>query len=323
MEYLDLYKQSQTHKIVSQDLNSNMLNHCYLIVSKDSVFLHEIAKHFAKEILCLGEDKPCDNCNNCMKVNHSNMVDVITLPRDGKTLMVEDVIEIVSDCYIRPVENEYKIYILENFDKCTVQAQNKLLKTLEEPPRNVIFILTAVSSLQVLPTILSRAKVINEPLLDVDVLQKFLEMLKVPNAMMLSRISDGNIEMSLKLAESKDAVKIVDIAFDVVMNLKASKDLLKFSSKILELKKDIPFLVETLITIFRDIVVLDSGVDIVFKDKVKYYEVLKNIYSAKMCYLILPKLCEIFDKLEFNCNPAGVIDQLLLDILEVKFLCQK
>ena len=141
MELLDIYLSSQIHRTISKDLSSVMLNHCYLLSSADEFLINNFAYFVAKEICCVGDSKPCNTCINCNKIEHGNMVDLCVYPKDDKNLMVEDINNIVTDCYITPVENHFKIYILKNFDLCTVQAQNKILKTLEEPPKNVIFIL--------------------------------------------------------------------------------------------------------------------------------------------------------------------------------------
>ena len=113
MELLEIYLQSQTHKIISQDISSGMLNHAYLINSKDEYILSVFSRFVAKEIFCLNDNAPCDNCVSCDKVNHSNMVDLIIYPKTDKNLMVDDINEIVNDCYIRPMDANYKVYILQ------------------------------------------------------------------------------------------------------------------------------------------------------------------------------------------------------------------
>ena len=88
LKYLNYYQQlarnmfllrrlpTQTHKMISSDLTTNMLNHCYLLSSSDDTLLNAYAMFMAKEILCLDVNKPCDKCVNCEKINHSNMVDL-------------------------------------------------------------------------------------------------------------------------------------------------------------------------------------------------------------------------------------------------------
>lgn len=322
MELLEIYLQSTTHKVVSQDIKSNMLNHCYMISSKDEYYLHALARFVAKEIYCLDGNVPCEKCANCDKVNHNNMVDLITYPKGDKSLVVDDINEIVTDCYIRPMDSKYKIYILENFDLCTIQAQNKILKTLEEPPVNVVFILTCTNDSNVLPTIASRSKKISEAVLAFDIIEQYLKDKGVKNFGIISRMADGSLSLANTLSDNPCAVEIVNLAFDVLKNLKASTDILRFSSRILLLKKDFKFFLDTMISVLRDISVFGVSDNLIFNDNKSDYEILAKVYNKTMIIKIIEKISLIPYKLDFNCNLTGVVDQMLLDILEVKYLWQ-
>ena len=321
MDIIDIYLKSQTHKTLSSDILSGMLSHAYLLECSDAVILQEYVYLMAKEICCMSDVRPCNQCLNCQKIDHSNMVDLIIYPRGEKSIVVDDVNEIVVDSFVRPIENQYKIYILNNFDLATTQAQNKILKTLEEPPANVVFILTCSNSNLVLPTIISRTKRISEPLVDIAVVDDYLTSRKIADSSTIASISGGNISIALKLSKGGEAKKIVDLALDTLLNLKSSGDILKFSSRIVALKKDIPFFVDTMVSLLRDSAVIKSGEAIQFKDYSKYVSTIAQMYSVSAVYQIVGKLMEIHNKLEFNCNANGVIDKMLLDILEVRFLC--
>lgn len=323
MELIELYLKSQMHKVLTLDIKEKMLSHAYLVVSKDDLLLNEFCMLGIKEIYCLGDNPPCNNCVNCNKVEHGNMVDLEVYPKDDKNLVVEDIEKIVESAYIRPMESAYKIFYLKNFDKCTTQGQNKILKTIEEPPQNVIFILSSSSLGGVLPTILSRSKKIEERVLASEDIAKYLVDKKIDNAQLISCMADGNLTTALKIAENKDAINIINLCADMLINLKTSKDILVYSSRILALKKDIPFFLDTLISMLRDVVVSVSSENIYFKNLKSKYDMLSKIYSPLMVEKITKKINEIYLKMEFNCNMTGVVDQLLLDILEVKFLCQK
>ena len=322
MELRELYLQSQLHSVISNDISQKMLNHCYMISSADDFLVDKFAIMLAKEIYCLGEKKPCFECNNCMKIEHSNMVDLSIFPRGDKTLMTEDINEIVTDCLICPMESEFKVYILKNFHLCTVQAQNKLLKTLEEPPHNVVFILTSTNDNLILPTIASRSKKIDINLLSKNDVIEVLNGLNIANSQMLASMSGGNISIALSLSKNADPLKIVKLIIDMLLGLKSSSDIIKYSSEILALKKDFVFFLDCMQLILRDIAVTGCG-EInfkMFKDKLSE---LSKIYSNKHIHKISTKINEIYEKLSFNCNISGIVDKFLLDILEVKFLCQK
>ena len=322
MDIIDIYKNSQSHKIVSLDKSRGMLSHAYLIECADRFLLNHYCMLVAKEIFCLDTDTPCEKCIACQKVEHSNMVDLKIYPKE-KNIVVDDVCEIVSDSIQRPMDSKYKVYILKDFDEATVQSQNKLLKTLEEPPQNVIFILTASSIGSVLQTIKSRVKTISEPLLDRDVATEFLNEQKVRNPRSVATISGGNIDVAFKFANSSDSENIINLVFETMIELRTSADILRFSSKILALKKDFTYFLDTFIMLLRDISVCNVPELVAFQDRKKDIEMLSKGLSKKAIELITERLCEIYNKLEFNCNLTGIVDQMLLDILEVKFLCQK
>ncbi len=323
MELLDLYKASRSHCVISKDTDSDRVSHAYLLECSDEYLLREYALYMAKQLYCLDANSPCDKCINCIKIAHGNMVDLTVLPIE-KTLVTEDINRIVSDCYTKPIENDFKMYILNNFDLCTIQGMNKLLKTLEDPPRKVVFVLTCTNVDMVLPTVLSRVKKIAEGSLDPDLLKQFLTKRNVANAGLLASISGGSVARALRLSDGGGGIVIVTLVFELLQELKTSANVLYFSSKILALKKDGGFFLDTLLGIVRDMVVVGTNPNIVvYGDKIEQLTRLAGQYSPEVLHKVSLKICDAIMKLDANCNPVGVIDKLLLDILEIKFLCQK
>lgn len=322
MEIIDIYLQSQAHKIISMDKSRDMLSHAYMLECADRFLLQNYAMSMAQEIFCLSENTPCLNCNSCLKVAHSNMVDLKIFPKD-KSIVVDDINQIVDDSCQRPMDSDYKVYVLNNFDEATTQAQNKILKTLEEPPRNVIFILTCVSSSAVLPTICSRVKLVAENLLNFDIASKYLNAQGVKNAESIVKVAGGNIATALKLSGGTDTDKIIDLVFRTLINLKTSADVIRFSSQITALKKDFAYFLDTIIMVLRDVAVSRQIELVSLQDREQELRKLSAMYSPLAIEKIVTKLNEIYIKLDFNCNLNGIVDQMLLDILEVRFLCQK
>ncbi len=322
VELIDLYRNSDIHKKILLDKHADMINHAYILSSADSILLDAYAGFFAQDICCECVGSPCMTCLPCQKILHGNMVDLSIYPKTEKSLVVEDISNIVVDSYIRPMDSKYKIYILKNFDLCTVQGQNKLLKTLEEPPQNVVFILTCSNEDMVLMTIRSRAKVLHEHALSKKCLSDYLQTHGIVNAETISSISDGNLTTAMALSHNRNVSGIVDDVIGVLMGLNSSRDILKYSSKILSYKKDIGFFLETMVSVLRDIAIVNSA-EINFISHKKEIEELSQIYSARMIDKIVKNITSMFNKMDFNCNVTGLIDQMLLDILEVKFLCKK
>ena len=152
--------------------------------------------------------------------------------------------------------------------------------------------------------------------------KQFLLDRQVKDAENIAMVSGGIISSALKLAGKSDVSNIVDIAFDTLLSLKSSADILKFSSKIISLKKDFSYFIDTLIMILRDVCISSDKCLINYQYREDDIIQISKLFTANACMNLVEKLCKIYNKLEFNCNLVAVVDQMLLDILEVRFLCQ-
>lgn len=156
---------------VLQVLRSGKVPHAILITGSDEEKRAAISELIACFAVCTGsEGRPCLTCAGCSKVKKGIHPDIKRETGTGaaRSLHIDAIRSIREDAYVIPNEAEYKVYLIDGADKMTVQAQNALLKILEEPPRSVLFVLTAQSSLSLLETIRSRVTVfmINEETVD-------------------------------------------------------------------------------------------------------------------------------------------------------------
>lgn len=138
--------------------------HAIILESLNSEKANEEALKIAKSILCLsGDKKPCGQCGSCVKVEKGFHPDlkIISLEKDAKSIKIEEIRNVRQDAYILPNEGAYKVYIFTPAEALTVQAQNAFIKILEEPPKNVVFILVCKSSDLLLSTVLSRCEIFN------------------------------------------------------------------------------------------------------------------------------------------------------------------
>jgi len=315
----NLFLSSKTYRVVLSDIKNKMPNHAYMIISGDSYRTKLYAKLVAKMFLCDSSNIPCGECLSCDKIEHNNHADVFYYPR-GSKLTVEESREIVNDSLVIPMEAEKKIYIIENFDKATIQAQNALLKTLEEPPAYVVFILTVNNENLVVNTIKSRAKKIVEPLLDEKFERKILDELKINNADEILYNSLGSLGKALELSNNKNALKIFELSLDIFKNMKTSASIIKYSSAILKFKDDYELFLDSLLLTLKEIMMA----------KVDYERISNQIYKQdylrladEYSFLAISKIADkiIFSKqmLDSNCNPTSTIENLLMSILEVKY----
>ena len=138
-------------------ITSNRLAHGYLFSGVRGVGKTTTARVLAKTLNCLDvqENQPCNKCQNCINVTESRSLDVIEL--DGASNRgIDEIREIKETVKYPPISGKYKIYIIDEVHMLTKEAFNALLKTLEEPPSNVVFILATTDSHKVPETILSR-----------------------------------------------------------------------------------------------------------------------------------------------------------------------
>ena len=158
MEIQEKIQQSKTFKRISVFMQNGKLSHAYFIVCESDFSLQEFVKAFSMKLVC-NTHSNCGYCPGCRKIENGFHPDVLVYP-EGKDFKVADAESIIDNVQVKPLEAEYKVIIINRMDNSTVQAQNKILKTIEEAPKNVIFLITAINSNAVLPTIKSRTQVL-------------------------------------------------------------------------------------------------------------------------------------------------------------------
>ncbi len=138
------------------------LTHALLLESVNENERLNVALNIAKNLTCTTNSNfACDTCENCWKITrkiHPDITLICTQEEKTKSIKIDDIRNIRQDAYIIPNEGHYKIYIISDGDYITVQAQNALIKILEEPPKNVIFIILCSSVLNLLDTVRSRSQ---------------------------------------------------------------------------------------------------------------------------------------------------------------------
>lgn len=148
---------------ISNDIDNNTLSHAYIIEGPIGSGRHTLALNIAAALSCeRRESAPCYTCKSCRKILETGSPDVIIqgLEGDKVTIGVESIRRIKEDIVIAPNDLDYKVYVIENADAMTVQAQNAFLLSLEEPPAYVMFFLICESSNSLLETIRSRAPIL-------------------------------------------------------------------------------------------------------------------------------------------------------------------
>lgn len=143
--------------------NNGRVRHAFLLQGPASIGKTTLARSMAMALNCTNEPKPCGECRACRLITSDGHPDIAIVEADqvGGTLKINQIRELQRTLALRPYEGRYRVAILRRFQEAQAAAQNAILKTLEEPARNVVLILTAEEPSAILPTIHSRCQIFN------------------------------------------------------------------------------------------------------------------------------------------------------------------
>ncbi|MBQ9279770.1 MAG: DNA polymerase III subunit [Clostridia bacterium] len=281
-------------------LSGNIAN-AYLFVGKAGIGKKIVATEFAKSILCENplSGVACDSCRSCLTFDNNSDFKVISPVKD--VIKVDMVRELIEELFLKPTISQRKVFIIDDADKMNEQAQNALLKVLEEPPDYATVILIASSKEKLLNTIKSR---VVEFLFDKLTDGEIISILKKRN----NNIDDDMINMCVKYANGSalKALEVVnDSNFEIENDIAKSileKDFLKMNQKFellksdKSLKADIPHVLEKVMYIF--------------------YHKLKT--DITFDYRLIEILENTIENIKKNANLDLALDAMMISILETK-----
>lgn len=167
-----LCENKRTVSMLAPKIENGTHSHAYIIEGPDGSGKHTLAAEICKALFCIGEDGdtfPCEKCRFCRMTDEGINTDISVLTRrERAAISVEATREMLSTLSYAPDEGRYKVYIIDEADKMTPQAQNTLLLSLEEPPSYVVFLLLCSDSAKLLETVRSRAALVRTELFGAD-----------------------------------------------------------------------------------------------------------------------------------------------------------
>lgn len=325
IDLTSLLKNTKAYKTVKTDFLEGRLSHAYLVLCADRENLDDYLKGLAKVFFCEKGDA-CGNCRPCSLIEKGIFSDLVFLPKDGQTISAEDVTALVQDTYIKPYEADKKVYILSHGETMNATCQNKLLKTLEEPPKNVHIIIGATSEYPLLSTIKSRVKKLEIPAFSNDLLIDALkgecsDLERLQDAVC---VSDGTVGNALKYYHDENLISCMEFCIDLIVNMQSSAQVIDFADKMLKLKCDFLDTLAVLELYFRDMLLLSVNESEGFFNK-KAIQKLQNAkgYTQGALTAILEGIVGARKRLEANSSKNVVAEWLLFKILEEKYKWQK
>lgn len=283
MYFENIIGQDFAKKYLTNSIKKNKLNNAYMFEGMDGIGKKKFADELSKLLLDYE--------------NLENSPDYVLIKPDGNSIKIAQIRNLQSDIVIRP-HKDYKIYIINNAEKMTVEAQNALLKTLEEPPNYAIIILVTNNKESLLETIKSRCDIIKFSPIPIEDLKRYLinTGIEEERAQLLAIFSRGSIENALNLSQSsefsmmrEDIQQYIQIMLDknIVEILNIPNNMEKYRGKIIAL-------LDMMINYFRDIILLKENVNknmLINVDKLVF---IQNM-SGKISYSQLSKIIDIIE----------------------------
>jgi DNA polymerase-3 subunit delta' len=193
-------------ELLKRGLANGRTAHAYLLLGLPQIGKTTLALNFAQALNCLDEGKPCGQCRSCLKITHGNHPDVRVIEASNGTIKIDQIRAMQREVALSPHESRWRVYVIRQMERATTEAANCLLKTLEEPPDQVILMLTASDMDQLLPTIISRCQVLNLRPPSTLLVQKALEErwgVDPERAKLLARLSGGRLGWAVRASEDE------------------------------------------------------------------------------------------------------------------------
>ena len=326
-DFRDIIGQEQIKEHLQNALEAKKVSHAYIINGERSSGKEFIAKIFAMALQCeKGEANPCQECHSCRQALSDNQPDIIRVTHEKpNTISVDDIrAQINNDVMIKPYSSPYKVYIVNEAEKMTVQAQNAILKTLEDPPEYAVILLLTTILKSLLPTILSRCVVLNmKPVSDTLVRKYLMEQMQVPDykAEVCVAFARGNIGKAKMLASSEDFENVKAEAISLLKYIQDMElhEIVAAIKKINDYKLEINDYLDIIAIWYRDVLLFKATNDVnhlVFREEIQS---LRNI-ARRSSYEGIENVIEALDKaksrLNANVNFELTIELLMLEIKE-------
>lgn len=323
--FRDVIGQEQVKEHLQNAIRAKKISHAYIINGEKLSGKEFIAKVFAMALQCgEGGDEPCQMCHSCKQALSYNHPDIIRVTHEKPgSIGVEDIrAQVNGDVAIRPYSGPYKIYLINEAEKMTAQAQNALLKTLEEPPEYVVILLLVTNVNVLLPTILSRCVILNMKPVGDDAIKKYLmEQLQVPDykADVCVAFARGNVGKAKLLAASEDFENVKSEALSLLKYIQDMElhEIVAAIKKISEYKLEVGDYLDIIAIWYRDVLLFKATRDVndlIFREEITTIRTVAQRSSYEGIEEIIEALEKAKRRLEANVNFELTMELLLLAI---------
>lgn len=325
--FQDIYGQEHIREHLQNALSTGKVSHAYIINGEKSSGKEFIAKVFAAALQCeRGGAEPCQECRSCRQALSGNHPDIIRVVHEKpNTISVDDIrTQVNGDIAIKPYSGKYKVYILSEAEKMTAQAQNALLKTLEEPPEYAVILLLTANVNALLPTIVSRCVVLDMKPVPDEIVRRFLcTQMQVPDykAEVCVAFARGNIGKAKALASSEDFEKVKAEALSLLKYIQEMdlNEIIAAVKKITEYKLEVSDYLDICVIWYRDALLFKATSDVnhlIFREELQALRRTAQRSSYEGIENIIKALDTAKKRLDANVNFELVMQMLMMTIQE-------
>lgn len=328
--YRDIIGQEALKEHLVNATALNKVSHAYIINGEKESGKELIARVFSMALQCETKaDEPCQVCKSCKQALHDNHPDIRFVTHEKPNIISVDEIreQINRDVEIKPYQGPKKIYIVPDAEKMTVQAQNALLKTLEEPPAYVVILLLATSIDGLLPTILSRCVTLTiKPLSDSVIKDYLMKTVHVPDykAQVCAAFARGNLGKAILLATNEEFDEMKNEVLHVIKTVKDMElnQMVSAVKHINEYQLDVTDYLDILLVWYRDVLLFKATQDVnqlIFQEDIQTIRNDADHYSYEGLGEIVAAIETACNRIKANVNQDLAIE-LLFMILKEKYV---
>ena len=308
------------------------LAHSYLFVGPKGVGKTTLAEDFARFLFCENENAPCGTCSQCMRVTSKIHTDLYwigsgleeELFSKNRSIGIDRIREIRSVINIKPFEGLHRIVIISRAEDMTLQASNALLKVLEEPPKNVFFLLLTSNISLILPTIISRCQLLKiRGVSDEAIRDLIVDRFNFDNdfALDIARLSAGKVGMAISMAQNPEYLERrleIFASIEAILNSSLDKRF-EYAQKLAREFSNDPEKVQNELSMWevwwRDLMLVKfENPELIYNfSKFDYFRELQSTIDIHEIINLLKTIHVSMDLLQKNVNPRLVLDQLVLD----------
>ena len=325
--FKDVIGHNDIIQYIQNAVSQDKVSHAYILNGERGSGKKMLADLFAMTLQCEEHTpNPCGECHSCKQAKSGNHPDIIHVKHEKpNTISVDDIrTQVNNDIVIKPYSSPYKIYIIPEADLLSVQAQNALLKTIEEPPAYAVIFLLTENAESLLPTIMSRCVMLKLRNIKTTLIKKYLmEQMQIPDyqADICAAFAQGNMGRAIMLASSEHFNEIKGEALQLLRHINEMEisEIVIAIKKIGTYKLSVNDYLDIIMIWYRDVLIYKATKDvngIVFADQLKYIKDRANKSSYEGIEIILDSLEKAKARLKANVNFDLVMELLLLTIKE-------